>query len=91
MKKEMKEDESTDVKVVVLKQPPKDHGTIRVADTTQPVKPWCLYRWISGSLTFLRSTPNGESALANSPRTWRQPYRHESRADSPHSFGQPPS
>ena len=26
----MKEDESTDVKVVVLKQPPKDHGTIRV-------------------------------------------------------------
>jgi len=36
MKKEMKEDESTDVKVVVLKQPPKDHGTIRVVVLEQP-------------------------------------------------------
>ena len=49
----------------------------RVADTTQPVNPWCSYRWISGSLTFPRNTPNGESALANSPRTLRQSYRRD--------------
>jgi len=38
----------------------------RVVDTTQPVKPWCSYRWISGSLTFLRSTPNCESSTRES-------------------------
>ena len=38
----------------------------RVADTTQPVNPWCSYRWISGSLTFPRNTPNGESSTRKS-------------------------
>ena len=49
MKKEMKEDESTDVKVVVLKQPPKDHGTIRVVVLEQPPVVIARFEWSFGS------------------------------------------